>query len=1454
MVERRSAEAEAAGTPFQATVLITYLEIYQEKMFDLLVSTGVRSDLHVRIHPVLGPHVPSLTETPVKSSREVLEILDYGTKNRAVGATSMNANSSRSHAVFTVDLRLSYSGVQGKDLQSKIHFVDLAGSEKTKKAQGERMQEGIAINQSLATLSRVIQVLTSGEKGAQPPFRESKLTVLLRDALMGNSRTVLLACISPSRCNLEESVTTLEFAARCKLVKTTVKKNVQDKQRIMESLSAQKRRVEAQLCEEMSRRQTLQEELEREIELSRRSHEEMKRMKEEKEAFEQQLRVLESYQEGEDPTASLVFAMQRTQLLQAEEEIKLMREAHEVTHQARDKLHRDFNKKAKDLERLQRKLSRRAEEQRSLREEASLHQQAKEEQVRKTEEGQREALEILERERETREIEKAAWAEWHRQNERRVHELEAALREHQTDRAERSRLELEREEILRTLRCAREEQEAAEREAERVCNGRMEKLRQVEEERQKAVMELAVVRQKNEAQQLELKQILEEKERLADELQKLSVDEADKLKRAHREAEEREDANRIAGEIEAERVKKEKEAELSQKEAERRLAVMQMQEKLQEMRLREEQAELRAQEVCAREVEVRQRIEQEARRREAEEEELRRELRGLHCLSESWTLERRDLERKAEEQRQRRDQMLRELGIMGAEEPGIENSREAPRLVNLHPDPLLEGCLVYYLPEGETRIGADQQSCRVWLEGLEVGNEVCAISRSLRSGSLSVRSLQGGLARVNGIVVREDGHALADGDRLTIGRAHIFRVVVPTGQRRIEIERDEREFDQAMRELQDQAQVDPRWRRGVDAAILTVKRDYGTREASALLDAAKSASDAVAEANALLRLVPEEWTGDVSHYELAVLFDADSSPTVCVLGRRRGASAVNAVIKPRQPNFSVGIWEASRFVAERLSFLHQAAERLRMRLDMERRPPDPLEEAKEESRPVSQSLCSNERVGKRNQPRCPGFGDWESIVWSEVSVAEYRELARRCVNLQNQLLASEGQSTGATQFWNWWGNDLDAKPPTSSACWSTGSQAENGEENKENQSIPLPGNTGLWSWLSSNFTTQQNVRAEEEPTGRKEMSSLGGVGLRLACSELQCVTTDGDGGASRKHKLVKHDVASERMVQCCVPGDNVSSTKSIHSSGVASGRCTCADGALRPKRCLSVGSLSSAATAVCCDDDKAAMSTAAILDKPAKMTVKKLLSGRKPSVPASVEGPEMQGPSVAINENTRRKRVASKGRRSRSAVGGTLPEHGSEEALMRVDEPPPSDTKVSQEIVDVRVGTLFDGRLGVRLKAEGLVVCGFDVPAAAEMGWRVRDEILAVNDQPVRTKDDFGQEVARALLSLPINFTVRRALNRTRLTDDACTANITTALVRTVSEVASPPRCDVDGLAPCNAGGPPAGASSLNLRCTAWSAQTSPRLECQDDPRLSLASTITPRSVTSRRESVMDAE
>jgi len=150
-----------------------------------------------------------------------MELLDYGTAMRHVGETKMNSTSSRSHCIFT--FKTSVTSPNGKQTNmSQTHLVDLAGSERTSrtKAKGDRLKEGVAINQSLSTLARVISELAKKTKHSQPPFRDSKLTYILKESLCGNSKTFMIAAISPSSADYDETVSTMKFAQSAKQVQT----------------------------------------------------------------------------------------------------------------------------------------------------------------------------------------------------------------------------------------------------------------------------------------------------------------------------------------------------------------------------------------------------------------------------------------------------------------------------------------------------------------------------------------------------------------------------------------------------------------------------------------------------------------------------------------------------------------------------------------------------------------------------------------------------------------------------------------------------------------------------------------------------------------------------------------------------------------------------------------------------------------------------------------------------------------------------------------------------------------------------------------------------------------------------------------------------------------------------------------------------------------------------------
>eukprot|EP00668_Euglena_longa_P017286 GGOE01021668.1.p1 GENE.GGOE01021668.1~~GGOE01021668.1.p1 ORF type:complete len:908 (+),score=287.98 GGOE01021668.1:49-2724(+) len=224
----RLAEARGGSCAVHTTkVQASYLEIYCEKAYDLL--TRDQADLQVRQHPEKGPFVDGLSAHPVTSLDQVVALMHKGAKNRATCATLMNATSSRSHAIFmlsyTQTFYLGASGdqkVQARSKSSRIYLVDLAGSERTKLSgvTGQNMEEAKKINLSLSTLGRVIDLLADRQAGKPCvlPVRESLLTWLLADSLGGNSKTVMLAAISPAASSAEETLSTLRYAARTKCI------------------------------------------------------------------------------------------------------------------------------------------------------------------------------------------------------------------------------------------------------------------------------------------------------------------------------------------------------------------------------------------------------------------------------------------------------------------------------------------------------------------------------------------------------------------------------------------------------------------------------------------------------------------------------------------------------------------------------------------------------------------------------------------------------------------------------------------------------------------------------------------------------------------------------------------------------------------------------------------------------------------------------------------------------------------------------------------------------------------------------------------------------------------------------------------------------------------------------------------------------------------------------------
>ncbi|KAG8228748.1 hypothetical protein J437_LFUL009670 [Ladona fulva] len=198
-------------------VRVSYLEIYQEEVRDLL-SQDQGKRLEVRERPNLGVFVKGLSGYVVNNAGDMDKIVKMGNKNRVVGATAMNAQSSRSHAIFTVTVECIQEDSEGHHLRmGKLHLVDLAGSERQSKtgSSGQRLKEASQINLSLSTLGNVISALVDG-KSTHVPYRNSKLTRLLQDSLGGNSKTVMVANVGPADFNYDETVSTLRYAMRAK--------------------------------------------------------------------------------------------------------------------------------------------------------------------------------------------------------------------------------------------------------------------------------------------------------------------------------------------------------------------------------------------------------------------------------------------------------------------------------------------------------------------------------------------------------------------------------------------------------------------------------------------------------------------------------------------------------------------------------------------------------------------------------------------------------------------------------------------------------------------------------------------------------------------------------------------------------------------------------------------------------------------------------------------------------------------------------------------------------------------------------------------------------------------------------------------------------------------------------------------------------------------------------------
>ena len=225
IIEQIFASILTSPSNIEYTVRVSYMEIYMERIRDLLVPHN--DNLPVHEEKSRGVYVKGLLEVYVSSVQEVYEVMRRGGQARAVAATNMNQESSRSHSIFVVTITQKNLET-GSAKSGQLFLVDLAGSEKVGKtgASGQTLEEAKKINKSLSALGMVINALTDG-KSTHIPYRDSKLTRILQESLGGNSRTTLIINCSPSSYNDAETISTLRFGVRAKSIKNKAKVNAE---------------------------------------------------------------------------------------------------------------------------------------------------------------------------------------------------------------------------------------------------------------------------------------------------------------------------------------------------------------------------------------------------------------------------------------------------------------------------------------------------------------------------------------------------------------------------------------------------------------------------------------------------------------------------------------------------------------------------------------------------------------------------------------------------------------------------------------------------------------------------------------------------------------------------------------------------------------------------------------------------------------------------------------------------------------------------------------------------------------------------------------------------------------------------------------------------------------------------------------------------------------------------
>uniref|UniRef100_UPI000180AFDB kinesin-like protein KIF28P n=1 Tax=Ciona intestinalis TaxID=7719 RepID=UPI000180AFDB len=249
IAERKQTDEDEKEAEYQVSV--SMLEIYNETVKDLLnISSFKKGGLKVREHPQKGFYVEQLQVSPVSDYAAIEGRIAEGTRNRTLAATNMNATSSRAHTIVAINFAQKAMNDAGKSMTktSIINLVDLAGSERADStgATGERLKEGSMINKSLLCLGNCIKALADIQDGKNitVPFRDSILTRLLKNALGGNSKTIMIAALSPADINYEETLSTLRFADRAKSIKTKAVVNESPTDKLIREMKGEIKRLQ----------------------------------------------------------------------------------------------------------------------------------------------------------------------------------------------------------------------------------------------------------------------------------------------------------------------------------------------------------------------------------------------------------------------------------------------------------------------------------------------------------------------------------------------------------------------------------------------------------------------------------------------------------------------------------------------------------------------------------------------------------------------------------------------------------------------------------------------------------------------------------------------------------------------------------------------------------------------------------------------------------------------------------------------------------------------------------------------------------------------------------------------------------------------------------------------------------------------------------------------------------